>query len=280
MKNSSLPKLEPLINSIKDFYIGEYLKSREFKRYLIQAGIDEFWRDEYENVKRNRTYVSFGMDHEKFDSIDTFTNVCNILYTENFENFFFFINDFLFTFQSWKKESLDLENVIEDLELLSAPKEILSKLNSQLNNYNSKPVENSTIEKHILNSKKLEKSILKMEESIKKKEYNLTLTYAYSCLEGIFKAYIYNNIDKNNKEIDLSKLSKKVKTHLIENFRENEIDYPEQILNLLGTITNAISNARNSFSESHFDNSSDEWLAEFAKDCVNSIGRLILKFIK
>ncbi len=34
------------------------------------------------------------------------------------------------------------------------------------------------------------------------------------------------------------------------------------------------------FSDSHFDGESDKWLAEFARDCVNSIGRLILKFIK
>ena len=119
-----------------------------------------------------------------------------------------------------------------------------------------------------------------MDKTIKDKEYNLTLTYAYSCLEGIFKAYIYNNISQNSQESDLSKLSKEVKKHLIEHFKTNEIEYPEQIINLIGTITNAVSNARNSFSESHFDNNSDEWLAEFVKDCVNSIGRLILKFTK
>ena len=278
MKNSPLPKIEPLINSIKELNIGDFLKSREFKRYLIQAKLDEFWRAEYENVRNSRTYVSVGMDHEKYDSIDTLINASNILYTEYFNDFFYFINDFLFTFCNWKKEKINLDNLIEDLELLSAPKKILEKLESQLNISNSKPVENSNVAEHIWNSEKLEQNILKMDKSIKSGEYNLTLTYAYSCLEGIFKAYIHNNISKDNQESDLSKLSKEVKKHLIEYFNKNEIEYPEQVINLIGTITNAVSNARNSFSESHFDNDSDEWLAEFVKDCVNSIGRLILKF--
>ena len=82
MKNSPIPKIEPLINSIKELYIGDFLKSREFKRYLIKAKIDDFWRDEYEYVKRNRNYVSVGMDHEKYDSIDTFVNISNTLYTD------------------------------------------------------------------------------------------------------------------------------------------------------------------------------------------------------
>lgn len=59
-----------------------------------------------------------------------------------------------------------------------------------------------------------------------------------------------------------------------------QVNYPEQVLNLITTMTNAISKARNSFSDSHFDGESDKWLGEFARDCVNSIGRLIIKFIK
>lgn len=119
-----------------------------------------------------------------------------------------------------------------------------------------------------------------MEKTILNGEYNLTLTYAYSCLEGLFKAYIHSNISKISQESDWAKLSKLVKKNLVEYFNESEIQYPEKVIDLIGTITNAVSNARNSFSESHFDNDSDKWLAEFVKDCVNSIGRLILKFIK
>ncbi|ASV30236.1 hypothetical protein [Maribacter cobaltidurans] len=106
------------------------------------------------------------------------------------------------------------------------------------------------------------------------------MTYAYSCLEGLFKAYIENNLPNKKEEYELSKLSKIVKSHLKEHFEENDEKFPEQMLNLIGTITNAVSNARNNFSESHFDKTSDRWLAEFVRDCVNSVGRLVLKFVK
>ena len=46
-------------------------------------------------------------------------------------------------------------------------------------------------------------------------------------------------------------------------FDKKGIAYPEQMINLISTITNAVSNARNGFSESHFDRKSDKWLAEF-----------------
>lgn len=52
------------------------------------------------------------------------------------------------------------------------------------------------------------------------------------------------------------------------------------MINLISTIASAVSNARNQFSASHFDKESDKWLAEFARDCVNSNGRLIIKFVK
>jgi len=54
---------------------------------------------------------------------------------------------------------------------------------------------------------------------------------------------------------------------------------PEQILTLTATITNAVGNARNGYSVSHFDGKAEKWLAEFARDCANSVARMILPFI-
>lgn len=280
MSHISLPRIEPLIESVKQLSIGNFLKSIEFKRFLIEIELDLFWRQQYIRVKNNRTYFSTFIDHEKADLIDVFVDVCNIYYEEYESGLFDFLKNFLFSFYKWKKEKVKIDEVIKDLQLLSAPPVIIKQLSKKFDNTLAKPVENSEIHKDIWNSRKLESNISKMEKSIKEGEYNLTLTYAYSCLEGLFKAYIYNNISKKNQENDLAKLSKQVKKDLIEFFEEKEIQYPDQVINLIGTITNAVSNARNSFSESHFDNDSDKWLAEFVKDCVNSIGRLILKFIK
>lgn len=55
--------------------------------------------------------------------------------------------------------------------------------------------------------------------------------------------------------------------------------FPEQIVNAIPTLTNAVANSRNGFSESHFAGDAQKWLATFARDMVNSIGRLLLHFI-
>lgn len=55
--------------------------------------------------------------------------------------------------------------------------------------------------------------------------------------------------------------------------------FPEQIVNAIPTLTNAVANSRNGFSESHFAEDSHRWLAIFARDMTNSIGRLLLHFI-
>lgn len=271
--------LEPLSEDLKDLDIGEYLKSRDFKRYCIKAGIEEYWRAAYDEVQKNRSFFSVGMDHEKYDSEGALNLVLSDLYQNYNEQFFIFIRDFIFTFSQWTTESIDTFEILEDLRLLNCPDEILDEVDC-LSIKDNFAVPRSIIPSTAWNSKKLEECIKKMDISILNGEFNLTLTYAYSCLEGLFKAYIENNLPEKKEEDELSKLSKLVKSHIKQHFEENDEKFPEQMLNLIGTITNAVSNARNNFSESHFDKTSDKWLAEFARDCVNSVGRLVLKFIK
>jgi hypothetical protein len=45
------------------------------------------------------------------------------------------------------------------------------------------------------------------------------------------------------------------------------------------TLTNAIANSRGGFSESHFNDDSQRWLALFARALTNSLGRQMLNFI-
>ncbi len=55
--------------------------------------------------------------------------------------------------------------------------------------------------------------------------------------------------------------------------------FPDQIVNSIPTITNAVANSRNGFSESHFNDDAHKWLALFARDLTNSVGRLLLHFM-
>ena len=77
---------------------------------------------------------------------------------------------------------------------------------------------------------------------------------------------------------DLMQLCKVVKDDITEKLKARG-PFPEQIVNAIPTLTNAVANSRNSFSESHFADDAQKWLALFARDMTNSIGRLLLHFI-
>jgi len=275
--NEPIPKLEPLSISLKNLDIGEFLKSREFKNNCINVGLDESWSKAYNIAKSNRTFFDIEMDHVKYDCIGGLNLLMNHFY-ENTDKFYLFIQDLINWFSEWTNEPLELNEIIEDLEILGCPDEITNFIVG-LGRNDKISVPKSIVTADVWNSKKLEECLNKMDITIKDGEFNLTLTYAYTCLEGIFKAYIKNNVPESLEEDKLPKLARIVKTHLKEHFEKSDEKFSEPMLELIGTITNAVCNARNNFSESHFDKTSDIWLAEFARDCVNSVSRLVLKFV-
>jgi hypothetical protein len=273
-----LTKIEPLINDLKKLGIGYYLTSDEYKRYLIKVGIDVEWKNHYKSVKKNRGYYSLGMDHDYHDSIGTMIKFLNYYYEYQKESLYNYLYDLIVELKKWSDkefEGSDLNNLILDLEIIEFPNELLSEIKHQ----KSFSVPKSEIPNEIRNSKKLDESIQKLNTSINNKEYNLTLTFSYSILEGLFKAFINKNIPEKTNVDKLNPQAKIVKKFIINQLKFKEEKFPLGTLNLITTITYAISEARNSHSESHFDNDSEKWLAEFSRDCVNTIGRLILNFI-
>jgi hypothetical protein len=97
-------------------------------------------------------------------------------------------------------------------------------------------------------------------------------------LEGLYKAYIRKHVPDRSDITDLTQLCKVVKDNITEKLKVRG-PFPEQIVNSIPTLTNAVANSRNSFSESHFADDAQKWLALFARDMTNSIGRLLLHFI-
>lgn len=273
-----IPKIEPLFEDLKRLNLGQFLLSQDFKRYCIKINFEESWRNAFKHAKSERRYFCVDIDHDLFDSIDALGLILNRLYQSDKDNFFGFVHDLLLIYTQWSKNDLRVKDILDDLALLSAPENIILGI-EKLGNYFSTPVPKTSIPEKMWNSEKLESFLRKMDDSIKEEEYNTTLTYAYSCLEGLFKSFIVEKMPEKSELDKLNQLSVAVRDYLKGDFCSRGIEYPEQVLNLIPTITNAISTARNSFSNSHFDGESQKWLAEFARDCVNSIGRLIIKFI-
>lgn len=128
------------------------------------------------------------------------------------------------------------------------------------------------------NSEKLNKSLKDIDQAIDAHQYNRATTLSYTCLEGLYKAYVRKHVPAQAALTDLMPLCKVVKDDISKKLQAQG-PFPVEIVNAMPTLTNAIANSRNGFSESHFGDDSQRWLALFARDLTNSIGRLMLNFM-
>jgi hypothetical protein len=128
------------------------------------------------------------------------------------------------------------------------------------------------------NSEKLNNSLSGIDHAIDSHHYNRATTLSYTCLEGLYKTYVRKHVPDQVGLTDLMPLCKVVKDDISRKLQAQG-SFPVEIVNALPTLTNAIANSRNGFSESHFADDSQRWLALFARDLTNSVGRLMLNFI-
>lgn len=128
------------------------------------------------------------------------------------------------------------------------------------------------------NSEKLNNSLKDIDHAIDAHHYNRATTLSYTCLEGLYKTYVRKYAPDQAGLTDLMPLCKVVKDDISKKLKAQG-PFPVEIVNAMPTLTNAIANSRNGFSESHFGDDSQRWLALFARDLTNSIGRLMLNFM-
>ncbi|WP_337920467.1 hypothetical protein [Vibrio cholerae] len=143
---------------------------------------------------------------------------------------------------------------------------------------NGNPVPKATIPNHQWSSDKLNSTLSKIDNAIDTANYNNAMTLAYTCLEGLYKSYVQKHVPASSNVTDLIPLSKLVRTD-IDSKLSAVGSYPVQMVTSISTLTSAIANSRNSFSDSHFDHDANKWLAIYSRDLVNSIGRLLLHFL-
>lgn len=128
------------------------------------------------------------------------------------------------------------------------------------------------------NSEKLNNNLKDIDHAIDAHQYNRATTLSYTCLEGLYKTYVRKHVPEQVAVTDLMPLCKLVKDDISKKLQAQG-PFPMEIVNAMPTLTNAIANSRNGFSESHFGDDSQRWLALFARDLTNSVGRLMLNFI-
>lgn len=125
------------------------------------------------------------------------------------------------------------------------------------------------------NGDRLNRYLEEIDVRIGATNYEGALTLAYTCLEGFLKAFAQQNIPSCAECNDIIELSRAVKGYLRNTVRQ----YPDEALSMLTHVAHTVDRARNRFSESHFDQEADRWLAVFVRDLVNAEIRLLLEFM-
>lgn len=137
----------------------------------------------------------------------------------------------------------------------------------------------AAIPQDLWNADRLTEYLEGMDNAITEANYEHTLTLAYTCLEGFYKSFIREKIPTKIELNELTPMAVQIRNFIKDQLEANDIAYPDQILPLISTVTNAICNARNNFSDSHSGNRAEKWLAVYLRDNVNSIVKMLLNFI-
>ena len=137
----------------------------------------------------------------------------------------------------------------------------------------------AVIPAELWNAERLTEYLENLDTSINEENYEYTLTLAYTCLEGFYKSFIMEKIPAQAHLNDLTQMAVQIRNYIRTLLDANGIAYPEQTVILISTVTNAVCNARNNFSDSHSGNRAEKWLAIYLRDNVNAIVKMILNFI-
>jgi hypothetical protein len=126
------------------------------------------------------------------------------------------------------------------------------------------------------NADRLKDCLQKMDDKIQvERDWEGAVTLAYTSLEGFFKAFVRKHIPDRKDEKEITALAKLVKDYVKARNRQ----YPDEVLNLLTQTAYALNKTRDGFSESHFAEESEEWIATYMRDLVNTQICLLLHFM-
>lgn len=181
-----------------------------------------------------------------------------------------FFRDIYNEFSVSQKTEL-IQRICNELEG-TIPTEIL-EIRSILNEDSGVP--RIEIDPNIWNSSRLNSHLAGIDSSIIDLNYNRAVNLAYSCLEGFYKAFIKQKLSEKKDIVEITQMSREIRDFI----RNENPEFPNELYNLVNHVTHAIDRTRNGFSEAHFGENSQRWLASYLRDIVNSNIRLLLNFL-
>lgn len=138
-------KIQPLIEDVGRIVSGAFLKSTEYKRWLVEHELDGVWSQIFNEVKSSRSFFAVGYDHDAADSKDTLGYLLNIIFEQRQDRLPDFLSELLSFYAEEKTEYVDITDIKKDLlaagyseqevavlDSISVPKKIEEKIEEEL----------------------------------------------------------------------------------------------------------------------------------------------------
>jgi len=128
--NEVIPQYEVLYGDLLNHNIGYFLSSREFKLFMSEKGYFNQWKNLFEQVKSNRTYFAFGVDHEPGDASKTLALYLNAIPQQKvIEDL---VSEIIAQFIDWVKKKTDFLDVIESMKIANFKEKNLQAVHTQI----------------------------------------------------------------------------------------------------------------------------------------------------
>lgn len=123
-------KIQPLLEDIGLILTGEFLKSTDFKRWLVEHNLDEIWAQYFNYVKSNRNFFALDFDHDAADSKETMGYMLNAIFEQQKDKMPAFLLELLSFYSKQISKYIDISNIKKDLLAVGYTKEDVAKLDN------------------------------------------------------------------------------------------------------------------------------------------------------
>ena len=121
-------KIQPLIEDIGQIVPGVFLKSTEYKRWLVEHNLDDVWAQILNQVKSNRHFFAMHYDEEAADSKDSLGYLLNIIFEQHKDKLPVFLLDLLSFYAYQETVYFDITDIKKDLSAAGYSKEEIAVL--------------------------------------------------------------------------------------------------------------------------------------------------------
>lgn len=128
MKIEPISDIAPLIEDFQSIVPSSYLISTDFKRWLVQVGLNDAWTQYLQYVEKCSNVYIMG-DDGSYDATLALTLLFNDLYHNNQKNELGkVVSQLIDTYSADKNVNIDTSNICKDLELIGVAQNIIDEV--------------------------------------------------------------------------------------------------------------------------------------------------------